>query len=241
MSSETSVWLYVPNLIGYARVIFAIASFVVIYDNPWWFFVFYSLSAWLDIADGYAARALDQCSRFGAILDMVTDRASTTCLIVVLSQFFPKYTHVFLFLIALDLVSHFAHIISSLSRGVKSHKDVTEKQSWLLRMYYTSRLVLGFLCFGNEGFFIGLYCLKFWKGILINLGPLGSSPLGQLLEADIHGNIGLFSALTFLFFFPIMFVKQFINLVQLKQAFVDMVELDGEERKARRKLTTKKN
>ncbi len=34
----------------------------------------YALSCLLDAADGYAARKLGQTSRFGAVLDMVTDR-----------------------------------------------------------------------------------------------------------------------------------------------------------------------
>lgn len=36
--------------------------------------------------------------------------------------------------------------ISSLSRGVKSHKDIDhKKQNWFLYIYYTNRTVLGYL------------------------------------------------------------------------------------------------
>ena len=34
----------------------------------------YGISCLLDAADGHAARALGQTSKFGAVLDMVTDR-----------------------------------------------------------------------------------------------------------------------------------------------------------------------
>jgi CDP-diacylglycerol--inositol 3-phosphatidyltransferase len=34
----------------------------------------YGVSCLLDAADGHAARALQQTSKFGAVLDMVTDR-----------------------------------------------------------------------------------------------------------------------------------------------------------------------
>lgn len=34
----------------------------------------YAISQLLDAADGHAARALGQASKFGAVLDMVTDR-----------------------------------------------------------------------------------------------------------------------------------------------------------------------
>ena len=36
----------------------------------------YGISCLLDAADGHAARALGQTSKFGAVLDMVTDRCA---------------------------------------------------------------------------------------------------------------------------------------------------------------------
>jgi phosphatidylglycerophosphate synthase len=39
--------------------------------------IFYSISCLLDAADGWAARAYDQTSTFGSVLDMVTDRSCT--------------------------------------------------------------------------------------------------------------------------------------------------------------------
>lgn len=39
-----------------------------------------------DLFDGLAARKFDQCSTFGGLLDMVTDRCSTTGLLCVLSN-----------------------------------------------------------------------------------------------------------------------------------------------------------
>jgi len=157
---------------------------------------------------------------------MVTDRASTTCLIVVLAQFYPKYSLAFLFLIALDIISHFAHVISSLSRGASSHKAVTQKQSWFIRLYYTNRLVLGGLCWGNEGFFLMLYLLHFWAGPTIP----GLHPLAQLLGVPEVGLI-LFKLVLYA---PLMAIKQFMNIVQLKQACIDIVELDETERKLKK-------
>eukprot|EP01114_Cavostelium_apophysatum_P019060 TRINITY_DN602_c0_g1_i1.p1 TRINITY_DN602_c0_g1~~TRINITY_DN602_c0_g1_i1.p1 ORF type:complete len:226 (+),score=22.90 TRINITY_DN602_c0_g1_i1:130-807(+) len=214
----TSVWLYVPNLIGYSRIVFAALSFYFI-DDYLLFFVFYSLSAWMDIADGHAARAYNQCSKFGAVLDMVTDRAATSCLIVVLAMFWPKYLLFWLFMIALDIMSHFAHIYSTLMSGAKTHKT---SKNFFLRLYYHNRLVLGFLCFGNEGFFVMCYVLHFLSGPLISLGPFSS--IGERFFGGPE--IGLFHAITFFFFMPIMAVKQFMNLVQLRTAAQDIVALD---------------
>jgi CDP-diacylglycerol--inositol 3-phosphatidyltransferase len=67
------VWLYVPNLIGYARIISGLGAFYFSYDSKSWltFFALYFVSYSLDALDGVAARALKQTSRFGAVLDMV--------------------------------------------------------------------------------------------------------------------------------------------------------------------------
>lgn len=43
-------------------------------SHPKLFTALYFLSSILDVADGQAARALKQTSKFGAVLDMVTDR-----------------------------------------------------------------------------------------------------------------------------------------------------------------------
>ena len=42
--------------------------------HPIYCTIAYSVSCLLDAADGAAARALGQSSKFGAVLDMVTDR-----------------------------------------------------------------------------------------------------------------------------------------------------------------------
>ena len=44
--------------------------------------VCYFLSGFLDHFDGHAARKYNQCSQFGATLDMVTDRVATTLLVI---------------------------------------------------------------------------------------------------------------------------------------------------------------
>jgi CDP-diacylglycerol--inositol 3-phosphatidyltransferase len=55
--------------------------------------------------DGWCARKFNQVSTFGAVLDMVTDRVSTACLLVILSQIY-RPSLVFLSLLALDIASH---------------------------------------------------------------------------------------------------------------------------------------
>ena len=52
-------------------------------------------SGFLDAFDGTAARALNQGTKFGAMLDQLTDRAALMCLLMVLGQLYPKYMLLF--------------------------------------------------------------------------------------------------------------------------------------------------
>ncbi|XP_065831345.1 CDP-diacylglycerol--glycerol-3-phosphate 3-phosphatidyltransferase-like [Oscarella lobularis] len=71
----TSVFFFLPNLIGYARLSLLLVSFVF-FDFPILFLFIYGLSAALDGFDGYVARKWKQTSAFGAWLDVVTDNIS---------------------------------------------------------------------------------------------------------------------------------------------------------------------
>jgi CDP-diacylglycerol--inositol 3-phosphatidyltransferase len=93
-SYKENVFLFVPNLIGkspyitdrsgrdlilsrttgYTRVILAAFSLHYMRSHPKFCSVLYGVSCLLDAVDGQAARALGQTSKFGAVLDMVTDR-----------------------------------------------------------------------------------------------------------------------------------------------------------------------
>ena len=79
-------------------------------------------------------------SRFGAVLDMVTDRCATSCLMMNLAHLYPKSSVVFQFLLALDFSSHYIHMYSSLMTGATSHKNIDEGHNWFLRIYYSSRV-----------------------------------------------------------------------------------------------------
>ena len=83
------VLLYVPNLIGYLRVICTVLSLILMICFPqrWIIAVILYVASFVgDLFDGLAARKFDQCSIFGGLLDMVTDRCSTAGLLCVLSH-----------------------------------------------------------------------------------------------------------------------------------------------------------
>lgn len=105
----------------------------------------YSVSCLLDALDGYAARYFNQSTTFGAVLDMVTDRCTTACLLVFLSSAWPRWAIVFQVLISVDLASHYMHMYATLTMGgsTRSHKKVDQNRSWVLYLYYNSRVSFG--------------------------------------------------------------------------------------------------
>jgi CDP-diacylglycerol--inositol 3-phosphatidyltransferase len=102
----------VPNLIGYSRIILAAGALFYMSYHPKACTVLYLVSCLLDAVDGQAARALGQTSKFGAVLDMVTDRCTTSCLLCFLSSAYPRWALLFQFLITLDFSSHYIHMYS---------------------------------------------------------------------------------------------------------------------------------
>lgn len=129
-------------LTGYCRIILAIASLYYMPVHPRTCSLLYSISYLLDALDGYAARAFQQSTRFGAVLDMVIDRCTTSFLLVFLSLAFPRWAMVFQILIALDFSSHYMHMYATLvvSGADSSHKNVDKTQSWLLNLYYSNKV-----------------------------------------------------------------------------------------------------
>ena len=186
------VLFYVPNLIGYGRIITAIWAYYVAFSNPTWFLVLYTVSFVADAADGIAARALNQCSRFGAVLDMVTDRAGTSGLVLIVSHLLRSYrpdeAELIAFagalLVGLDIVSHFARMYKGLALGEKSHKD-GKSMFWFLDMYYGKRSVMAPLCVGQEFFYLALYVVAQAShpqaGVLATAAPYLHGPVLAVL------------------------------------------------------------
>ncbi|XP_064392898.1 uncharacterized protein LOC135340487 [Halichondria panicea] len=67
-----SVFCYIPNLIGYLRLILLLVAWIF-FDKIVVFLPLYIVSALLDCVDGIVARRLKQTSEFGAWLDVLID------------------------------------------------------------------------------------------------------------------------------------------------------------------------
>merc|ERR1712000_244208 len=257
---DENIFLFIPNIIGYVRIILAVASLYYMPLHPRTCSGLYSFSCILDAADGMAARRYNQGATFGAVLDMVTDRCTTSCLLVFLASAFPRWSIVFQGLISLDLASHYMHMYATLVVGGvdSSHKNIDKSQSWLLNMYYTNKNVLFTFCALNELFFIALYLLSFsspWisphliksveesSGAHIEPGAqLNSSILGQIfpdpfsaaaLEMARANKMDSFPWVLVSISFPVMFLKQVINVIQLVKASKWLADVDVKTRKAK--------
>ncbi|TDZ28030.1 CDP-diacylglycerol--inositol 3-phosphatidyltransferase [Colletotrichum spinosum] len=255
-----NIFLFWPNIIGYSRIVLAVASLYYMPLHPRTCSLLYSISCLLDALDGYAARAFEQSTRFGAVLDMVTDRCTTSCLLVFLSCAFPRWTIVFQMLLSLDFSSHYIHMYATLAMGGSetSHKNVDKSRSWLLNLYYTNKTVLFVFCALNELFFIGLYLLSFSSPLLSPslLSSVSNTDVAQI-QAGAQVNTSLLSQIfpnpysaaalelarankmdSFWpwvitgISFPVMAMKQFINMVQAVKASKWLAEGDLATRKA---------
>ncbi|KAI8980948.1 CDP-alcohol phosphatidyltransferase-domain-containing protein [Pilobolus umbonatus] len=212
---DENIFLFIPNLIGYTRIILASLSLYYMPFHPKVCVSLYCISCLLDAVDGNAARYFNQCSKFGAVLDMVTDRCTTTCLLCFLSLTYPEWTILFQFLISLDFSSHYMHMYSSMISGSSSHKKIDKKQSWFLQIYYTNNIVLFLMCGGNELFFVLLYVLHF----------SGTLNMYWYIALAITGTV--------------CFAKQFINIIQIVNASKTLASIDKEDRA--KSLIEKKN
>lgn len=231
-------FLFVPNIIGYLRIILGVAAFRVAgADDPSEFFALYFLSYALDALDGVAARHLKQTSRFGAVLDMVTDRACTAALLAALASVCKDQTYAFCFhcLLMLDIVSHWAQMYSSLAVGASSHKSLADEPA-LLKFYYTYPKALFFVCLLNEGFLATAFLYFSAKktalsgGLLAFMADDALSRAGQRLGI-VGTPLPLYELLMYVCF-PVFAMKQLFSVLQLGKAAQRILALDDAARAA---------
>ncbi|KAI9721296.1 MAG: hypothetical protein M1812_002458 [Candelaria pacifica] len=221
----------------------------------------------IDALDGVAARYFEQSTRFGAVLDMVTDRCTTACLLVFLSSAWPRWSLLFQGLISLDLASHYMHMYATLSMGGsgQSHKKVDKSRSRILNLYYNNKNVLFAFCALNELFFIALYLLSFSSPTLSPslLQPASGSPgssvqpgnpahpapstlfaspysAGALELARANKMDSTWPWIITIASSPVMLGKQVINVIQLVKASKWLAEGDIEARRAQGLPKTRK-
>ncbi|KAL0412384.1 UNVERIFIED_CONTAM: putative CDP-diacylglycerol--inositol 3-phosphatidyltransferase 2 [Sesamum radiatum] len=201
--STLVVYLYVPNIIGYVRILMNCFAFAICFKDKYLFSVLYFVSFVCDALDGWFARKLNQVSTFGAVLDMVTDRPGM----------------IFLSLLALDISSHWLQMYSSFLVGKASHKDVKDSSSWLFKLYYGNRKFMGYCCVSCEVLYIVLFLLA-------------ENQTENLTEVLVKAATQSWLYLTLLSLSFIGWViKQIVNVIQMKTAADACILYDiGKER-----------
>ncbi|XP_062176438.1 CDP-diacylglycerol--inositol 3-phosphatidyltransferase 1 [Alnus glutinosa] len=202
---KLSVYLYIPNIVGYIRVIMNCIAFAQCFSNKRLFSVLYFFSFVCDGVDGWCARKFNQVSTFGAVLDMITDRISTACLLVILSQVYRPGL-IFLSLLALDIASHWLQMYSTFLLGKASHKDVKDSTNWLFKAYYGNKMFMAYCCVACEVLYI----------ILFLIAENQTENLMDVLMSSAKQN----SLLSFLLALSLFgwAIKQAVNIIQIKTA-----------------------
>ncbi len=195
----------------------------------------YATAALCDELDGRVARLAGQCSTFGAILDMVTDRVSTSALLGVLAVLRPEWALVCLALQALDVASHWFQMqAASLgdSRG-GGHKDLAFQRNFVVRLYYRYRVFMAITCVSCEVLYLSLFWLH-WS-TSPGAGGGGNGGGGALLAGNplplLFSGAGALTQprwclLLAKLAFPGFVVKQYVNVLQLTQAVQVIVDHD---------------
>ena len=156
----------------------------------------------MDAVDGIAARKLDQCSRLGQLLDMLTDRMGTLVLYMIIAIQNPAMWGLWAFFIVLDIVSHWCQMFVSLSENKTSHKGSDNK--WL--DFYYSFPTLFIACCFNEFFIMAVYMLQ---------------------TEQYHGS--MFWTYLLIISTPVFVFKQLMNVVQLAHNMNKLAEFDVEK------------
>lgn len=212
-TSASGVLLFIPNLIGYLRVVCTLIFVFTGLDESKWQLAIssYVMSFVADLFDGMAARYFKQSSKFGAVLDMVTDRCSTALLLSVLAILYRNYAQLFMLLMALDIASHWVQMKAA---GKMHHKS--SSQNFVVRFYYSNYAFFGYCCVGAEFFYIFLYMLHFLHGAQV------PTIEGRTWESVVYD-------VTFYVMLPGCCLKQFVNLCQLCAASLAIAQVDAED------------
>ncbi|ANQ09493.1 synthase [Plasmodium coatneyi] len=193
---KKSVYFYIPNIIGYIRVILALCGFMICRKNLILFGVLYGTSQILDAFDGWTARKFNQTSVFGQILDQITDRLSTTLLYLLNGNVYDEYIIAIGLIMIADIGGHYFHSSSCAIAGNKTHKKI-EKGNRLLKLYYERPVVMVICIIAYESFWFAAYMFKVTpkNDVLHKIAHyalLGSSPLAAFkmftnISQGIHG------------------------------------------------------
>ena len=181
MTTPVSVLLFVPNLIGYARVLLVAASFYLgsqlleetnndERQHKLLMAGLCYLGAFTgDLVDGWFARKLNQSSKFGGLLDMLTDRVSTCGLLILLSSVLPDRVLLFCGAAILDIWSHWLHMMSAKGHHKDAQVTTNTTQGFIgflqsvVDNYYAIYPLFGYCCVTAELYWVLTFAQRFYS------------------------------------------------------------------------------
>ncbi len=128
-------WLFIPNIIGYVRVVLLILFFVI--EDPLTKVILMAINLVLDVFDGKIARLLNQTSLLGARFDLLIDMVSLSALSFYVA--FLSKNLLFVLCGINDLISYALSIIIFYGKQQQmNHKSEIGKKGFLLPIYYSA-------------------------------------------------------------------------------------------------------
>lgn len=200
------VALYVPNLLGYARIVLAFAGLHCAPTRPWTAIYLWIVSGFADLFDGFLARALRQTSRLGVFLDIAADNIlrTVTWLAVAVAGASPPTSpadsttllvlpnsQCCCFLICLEWTTMVSTQVHA-AQNSQHWKEARSKDPWIIQSYFADnfRNPLGFL--GIYGLFASsLFAYGYHHSVVYDSIPFYDvfmylAFVGRLLSAAIE-------------------------------------------------------
>lgn len=136
------VVLYIPNILGYIRILLAFYALHQSGDEPTRAVILFILSASLDLIDGILARSLNQISSFGVLLDIVADNILRTCgwmAVAILPTTSIKMHMVTATIISLEWMTMLATQLHANSGSSQQHwKLQRDNDPWIVRALFAN-------------------------------------------------------------------------------------------------------
>lgn len=164
------VYFFVPNLIGYLRVVLTLAAFYFILSQPYVTVTLYLTSGdVLDAVDGFTARYFNQCSLFGDFLDKLLDRCGRIGMVMGLCALYPQYLFAFQLFVCLEVAGPWANHYRC---TLRPDSKMCINDLWLIRIYFQEPF-LSLVILGQDICVAMCYLLYFSPGPTVSLA--GSS------------------------------------------------------------------
>jgi phosphatidylglycerophosphate synthase len=135
--SKVPVFLYAPNILSYARIVLAFVGLRHAPSSPRTAVTIWIVSAVLDFLDGVLARALNQSSAFGVLLDIFADNILRSCVWVAAAAADPFYLIPSCFVICLEWSTLVATQIHAAAHS-KHWKHLRETDHWMIQAFFAN-------------------------------------------------------------------------------------------------------